>query len=176
MLVIFNLDAVPIHLLQILLSVLFIMNRHIFHIMLILAVNMLFCVVFFFTVNMVLWLMFFFTVSMIFRLMIVITRMNCSIRMNMRMSMIVRLSIFHALDDLLLHIIVTTRFGPVPSPKESSTCESHCSIVPPLQTNRSAFWIVIMSAGVGSNEWLSMPAGTTIVSRIESPAICRRKS
>jgi len=104
-LVIFNLDAVTIVLIQILLSVIFIMNRHIFHIMLILAVNMLFCVVFFFTVNMVLWLMFFFTVSMIFRLMIVITRMNCSIRMNMRMSMIVRLSIFHALDDLLLHYI-----------------------------------------------------------------------
>ena len=92
-LVIFNLDAVTIVLIQILLSVIFIMNRHIFHIMLILAVNMLFCVVFFFTV------------SMIFRLMIVITRMNCSIRMNMRMSMIVRLSIFHALDDLLLHYI-----------------------------------------------------------------------
>ena len=117
MLVIFNLDAVTIVLIQILLSVIFIMNRHIFPIMLILAVNMLFCVVFFFTVNivlwlmffftvnMVLWLMFFFTVSMIFRLMIVITRMNCSIRMNMRMSMIVRLSIFHALDDLLLHYI-----------------------------------------------------------------------
>ena len=105
MLVIFNLDAVTIVLIQILLSVIFIMNRHIFHIMLILAVNMLFCVVFFFTVNMVLWLMFFFTVSMIFRLMIVITHMNCSIRMNMRMSMIVRLSIFHALDDLLLHYI-----------------------------------------------------------------------
>ena len=43
--------------------------------------------------------------SVIFRLMIVITCMNCSIRMNMRMSMIVRLSIFHALDDLLLHYI-----------------------------------------------------------------------
>jgi len=56
--------------------------------MLFLAVNMLFCVVFFFTVNMVLWLMFFFTVSMIFRLVIVITRMNCSIRMAARTSSI----------------------------------------------------------------------------------------
>ena len=49
--------------------------------------------------------MFLFTVNMVFQLMSVIIRMNRPICMGMRMSMIMRFSVLHALDDLLLHHI-----------------------------------------------------------------------
>ena len=48
---------------------------------------------------------------------------------------------------------------------------THCSISPPLQISTSASCMAIISAGVGSKEWLSIPAGTTSLSFTLSPAI-----
>lgn len=79
-------------------------------------------------------------------------------------------------DNLFLHRIhnpsLSRPSGPNAVQKESALYQSRCSIAPPLHTRISASGnINRISAGVGSKRWLSIPAGTTMVSSILSPAI-----
>ena len=117
-------------------------------------------------------------ISMDRLIMVVVIMVTVLVMMRMAVVAIVA-GILHAFHDLFLHgIHIVHHRDDLLSRgiQDASTWLTHCSMAPPLQIRRSAFWIRRISAGVGSKEWLSCPAGITMERSTASPAICLVKS